>query len=834
MVMLVIASSVVVGAAYVFHNQDMGHYRDRIQQLMLDRTGRDLQIRGDIKAILFPGIGLSLRDVWVANAAGFEADSFAEIEHARVRLDWLPLLGGDISIKSLELRGAHLNLQRDEEGRSNWDDLMQQTSLVEARSDENVLQEIEAAAPVAGLLSVGELVIAGGQINWNDRQNARQAQLQNLALQSGSVSLLRPFDLAVQFDAVPSSGEFTTSLSAHAEVELDLQQNRFHLDLAKLDTTTNMADRPTSHLSSSLAGKMVADMAEQTLELDSLVGTLADMPFRGELYIAQVLTAPALFGELQADGIDGANLLVDLGVRMPRGFDGNLLRDASIDTRLQYSAGEFSLSGLVFESGGITLRGELLASNLATSPIYSASVRSERFDARPWAAALGLQLPQDPELFQNVQIQSDIRQSGQLLALNQLQIQIDDTVVSGHIETADILSSVQPITFELNIGEIDLDRYRDLAMIQHRTDDTERSPADPLAGLIGELSSLDIRGQVGFDRIKVGGVELANVKVPLVLQEDLFEVREAIGGLYSGSVFATLTLDASVDPPRSSATMNLNGFELGPLLQDFYHGDEALLSGTGNINIDLHGRGANLPELIDGAHGALSARLTNGTLYFVDVADELRRARSRLLDTPEPEIDQESQTTYTELNLSAVFENQLLRSEDLSVTTPLMRITGLGEFDVLTAALDLALTGTLTTGTGEGNDDLVILNGLQLPLRLRGDIASLHDNFSGLSKSELRASLQEALSQRRDELQQQNQELQDKLEQKRETELESELQRERDSVESKMVSEVPTAAEEQSTSAEDDFMRALEDGKARFGSQMSEETRRELSKLLDE
>ena len=128
LVMLVIASSVVLGAAYVFHNQDMAHYRDRIQQLMLDRSGRDVQIRGDIRAMLFPGVGLSLRDVWIANAAGFETDAFAEVEHVRLRLDWLALLGGDISINNLELRGVQLNLQRDEEGQSNWDDLMQQTA----------------------------------------------------------------------------------------------------------------------------------------------------------------------------------------------------------------------------------------------------------------------------------------------------------------------------------------------------------------------------------------------------------------------------------------------------------------------------------------------------------------------------------------------------------------------------------------------------------------------------------------------------------------------------------------------------------------------------------
>ena len=536
LLMLVIASGVVLGAAYVFHDQDMAHYRDRIQQSMLDRTGRDVQIRGDIRAMLFPGVGLSLRDVWIANAAGFETDAFAEIEHVRLRLDWLPLLGGDISINNLELRGAQLNLQRDEEGRSNWDDLMQQTSLVEARSDENILQEIEAAAPVAGLLSIGELVVASGQVNWIDRQKESQAELQNIALQSGPVSLLAPFDLALQFDAVPGNGEFTTSVAARAEVELDLQQNRFFLDLANLDTTTNRADRPTRHLSTSLAGKMVADIDEQTLELKALVGTLADMPFRGELYIAQVLSEPAVFGELHADGIDGANLLVDLGLRMPAGFDGNLLRNVSIDTRLQYSAGELALPGIEFESGGITLRGELLATNLATSPIYSGTLRSERFDARPWASALGLQLPPDQALFQQVQFQSDIRQSGQLLALNQLQITIDDTVLSGHIETADIQSSVQPITFELAVSDFDLDRYRNLTLADRATDPIGPQSVDPIARLFAVLALLDIRGQLDFDRIRVAGVELANVKLPLVLKKDLFEVREAIGGLYSLSL----------------------------------------------------------------------------------------------------------------------------------------------------------------------------------------------------------------------------------------------------------------------------------------------------------
>ena len=832
LVMLVIAACVLLGSALVFHNQDMAHYRDRIQQLMLDRTGRDLQIRGDIRAMLFPSVGLSLRDVWIANAAGFEADSFAQIEHARLRVDLLPLLGGDVVINRLEMRGASLNLQRDPEGRSNWADLMEQTSLVEARSDEDILQEIEAAAPVAGLLSVGELYVVGGQVNWVDQQKDQHAELQNLSVKSGRIALLEPFDLAVEFDATPDDGAFSTSVSAKGLVDFDLQQNRLFLDLARLQTTTNLADRPTSHVGASLSGQMVADIAAQTLEMRALEGELADIPLSGELYITQMLSEPALFGELQAVGIDGANLLVDLGVRLPAGFDGNLLRKANIDARLQYSAGELALSEVVFESGGITLHGDLLAANLLSSPVYSGTLRSERFDARPWVAVLGLQLPGDQELFENVQFQSQIRQSGQLLALNKLQLQLDAMQVSGDIEIADIQSTVRPLNFELQINELDIDRYRQINLLE---DDEPAWPAsDALAELIDALPSFDVQGQMNFDLLRIAGIELSNVKLPVVIGKDRIEVKEAIGTLYSGSVFASVGLDSSLDPPRGSATINLNGFELGPLLRDHHRDDNPLLSGTGNINIDLHGRGARLEEMIDGTSGALSLKFTNGSLYFVSVIDELRRARSELIGRSELD-DLTNQTTYTELNLSAVFEDRQLLSEDLSLTTPLMRITGLGEVDFSDAQLDLALTGTLTTSTGLGNDDLVILNGLQLPLRLRGDVAALRDNFSGLSKSELRASLGDALMQRREEIIQQDRESQARREALRESELESGMQRERDSVESKMVNEVPTASSSNRAAiGEDEFRRALEDGKARFGNDLSEETRRELSNLIDD
>ena len=117
--MLVIAGSVI---AYLAATFDPGKYAPRIAQLVKEKTGRRLTISGGVELSFWPDVGVRLGTLSLSERES--AEIFANVEAVRLRLDILPLLSGRFFADEIIIRGAHVRIVRDTEGRLNIDDLL--------------------------------------------------------------------------------------------------------------------------------------------------------------------------------------------------------------------------------------------------------------------------------------------------------------------------------------------------------------------------------------------------------------------------------------------------------------------------------------------------------------------------------------------------------------------------------------------------------------------------------------------------------------------------------------------------------------------------------------
>jgi len=86
----------VFGALLFVSTFDLNLHKERIEQLVFERTGRVLSIDGAVEAQLVPWAGLILNDMTLANAPGFEPTPFARVRNSDVQLELLPLLAGNL------------------------------------------------------------------------------------------------------------------------------------------------------------------------------------------------------------------------------------------------------------------------------------------------------------------------------------------------------------------------------------------------------------------------------------------------------------------------------------------------------------------------------------------------------------------------------------------------------------------------------------------------------------------------------------------------------------------------------------------------------------------
>src|SRR5262245_4824182 len=117
---------IVIGLVLVLVFVDPNDYRDDIQKIVKEKTGRELTLSGDLKLSVFPWIALEAGPASLGDAPGFGPEPFLSIKHARLGVRLMPLLGGKVEVGNVRLDGARIRLITDEQGRDNWADLGKQ------------------------------------------------------------------------------------------------------------------------------------------------------------------------------------------------------------------------------------------------------------------------------------------------------------------------------------------------------------------------------------------------------------------------------------------------------------------------------------------------------------------------------------------------------------------------------------------------------------------------------------------------------------------------------------------------------------------------------------
>lgn len=100
---------------------DWNSHRPEVVEAVHKFTGLDISVEGDLSFRLIPSPALSARALKLANIEGGEAEYFLDVEGLDINVDLFSLLGGDIQVNSVLLDTPVIALERDAEGRANWD-----------------------------------------------------------------------------------------------------------------------------------------------------------------------------------------------------------------------------------------------------------------------------------------------------------------------------------------------------------------------------------------------------------------------------------------------------------------------------------------------------------------------------------------------------------------------------------------------------------------------------------------------------------------------------------------------------------------------------------------
>lgn len=172
----------------VRHYMPMERIKQEAVALVKEKTGRDFSF-GEARVILFPNIGVRLKDVRLSNPEGMKGD-MATLGMLDVRLALKPLLQKRVEVARFVLQDPVVRLEKAANGKVNWE-------FGKAAEKEKKAPSGDAAAAAAVLppgigFKFGELQIAGGKVTYADRAAGKSHEISALDITIGFPDLNGP------------------------------------------------------------------------------------------------------------------------------------------------------------------------------------------------------------------------------------------------------------------------------------------------------------------------------------------------------------------------------------------------------------------------------------------------------------------------------------------------------------------------------------------------------------------------------------------------------------------------------------------------------------------
>ncbi len=169
---------VVLAAAGLFFAVPDSFIKGRVESMAGEALGRELAIDGDFTVRRWPPIAVAARDVRLANADWGEDGDMLRIRRFELELDGWALLTGRVVLPRFLLEAPDLLLERDAEGRANWEF----AGMAKAAGEEPAAPGDDGGGGAPGFVELHDVRIVEGRVRYRDAGTGETRTAENIAL----------------------------------------------------------------------------------------------------------------------------------------------------------------------------------------------------------------------------------------------------------------------------------------------------------------------------------------------------------------------------------------------------------------------------------------------------------------------------------------------------------------------------------------------------------------------------------------------------------------------------------------------------------------------------
>ena len=365
--------------------------------------------------------------------------------------------------------------------------------------------------------------------------------------------------------------------------------------------------------------------------------------------------------DLTLDGPDIPNGPVTLALNTSMSLN---LEDETVATS------DLSLAGL-----GLDLGGNLNATNILDNPGINGQIRIAPFNLRRFMQQINQPLPvtSDGTVFRSLALSSNFSASADNMQLDNLTLALDDSTITGNLTLAGLDNDLVPpaSTFDLSVTSLNLDRYLEPEEESSVNNSVGNTPLP-----VDTLRNLNLKGQVRVEHLTYSNLNLDNLSLAINASDGELALAPINANLYQGSYTGDIRLSTGGSIPVASLDTRLENIYLAPLLRDFM--DASYVSGTGDIRLNLAGRGEDTATIKRNLNGTGSMALHDGILEGVDVGSVLAQVETMIREQRPANIVRGERTPFDTFSASVEVQNGIVTTDDLLIESSGFDVSGRG------------------------------------------------------------------------------------------------------------------------------------------------------------
>jgi AsmA protein len=407
-------------------------------------------------------------------------------------------------------------------------------------------------------------------------------------------------------------------------------------------------------------------------------------------------------------------------------------------------------TGIKISANQLRALGELKVNDLDKTPQVSGGISIAQFDLAKFVDSIGQKLPAMAEgSLSKVELVSRLAATPTSLALDDLNLKVDDSTFSGRIAVEDFAK--QSLRAVLKADTFNVDRYlppksaEANSATQVRQAEVANTEAEAMAGAgstplppaptkdawsserllpVERLSKLDVDADLTFGQLTLQKLPIHNAALKATGQGGLLTLANLRGDLYEGNFETTGTLDVRQPVPALNLQTKISRVPAEKILES--QGKNPPVKGLVTLNSSLTGSGNSQKALIETLNGNAGFVINNGVLLNANLEQQLCKGIATLNRKTLNGEPRGKDTPFQELKGNLTFRNGVASNPDLKVRIPGMSINGDGDIDLRVLGMDYRV-GIIVEGDTSAMPDPACqvgdkFVGIEWPLRCRGPL----------------------------------------------------------------------------------------------------------------